>query len=320
MLYLDYSREDGQWLPNIYGGNENLDAVAFLQETNATVGKRVPGALMIAEESTAWPGVTRPDAPGRPRVPPEVEHGLDARQPRLRLPGRDLPVLAPQRDDVLADVRLLRAVRAADLARRGGARQGLAVVEDPRRRMAEGRDAAHLPGPPVGAPRQAAAVHGPGAGQSVGVEPGDPAAVAAQGLPAAQRGPHAGRRPQPGLPVENPALYSQDFTPVRVHLAGRERPRGQRAGLPALGQRRVGDRLRAELLADAAQRLPDRPAVRRASGGRRSTPTPSCTAGRARATWARSIASEHPSHGQPASATITIPPLGALWLVPESAP
>ena len=60
MLYLDYSREPGQWTPNAYGGRENLDAVAFLQEMNATVYKRVPGVVTIAEESTAWPGVTRP--------------------------------------------------------------------------------------------------------------------------------------------------------------------------------------------------------------------------------------------------------------------
>ncbi|MDT4979902.1 MAG: 1,4-alpha-glucan branching enzyme [Pseudonocardiales bacterium] len=60
MLYLDYSREAGQWEPNIYGGRENLEAVAFLQEMNATVYKRVPGAVTIAEESTSWPGVTRP--------------------------------------------------------------------------------------------------------------------------------------------------------------------------------------------------------------------------------------------------------------------
>jgi 1,4-alpha-glucan branching enzyme len=60
MLYLDYSRKDGEWLPNIYGGRENLDAVSFLQEVNATVYKRVPGTVTIAEESTAWPGVTRP--------------------------------------------------------------------------------------------------------------------------------------------------------------------------------------------------------------------------------------------------------------------
>ena len=59
MLYLDYSRKDGQWLPNRYGGRENLEAVAFLQEMNATVYKRVPGAITIAEESTSWPGVTR---------------------------------------------------------------------------------------------------------------------------------------------------------------------------------------------------------------------------------------------------------------------
>jgi len=59
MLYLDYSRKEGEWLPNVYGGRENLDAVAFLQEVNATVYRRVPGAATIAEESTDWPGVTR---------------------------------------------------------------------------------------------------------------------------------------------------------------------------------------------------------------------------------------------------------------------
>ncbi|MFJ9885117.1 1,4-alpha-glucan branching enzyme [Streptomyces sp. NPDC091287] len=60
MLYLDYSREEGQWSPNEFGGRENLDAVAFLQEMNATVYRRNPGVVTIAEESTAWDGVTRP--------------------------------------------------------------------------------------------------------------------------------------------------------------------------------------------------------------------------------------------------------------------
>jgi 1,4-alpha-glucan branching enzyme len=59
MLYLDYSRQPGEWSPNAYGGRENLDAVTFLQETNATVYKQHPGVMTIAEESTAWPGVTR---------------------------------------------------------------------------------------------------------------------------------------------------------------------------------------------------------------------------------------------------------------------
>jgi 1,4-alpha-glucan branching enzyme len=64
MLYLDYSRREGEWLPNRLGGRENLDAISFLQEVNATCYKRVPGIMMIAEESTAWGGVSRP-----------VEHG-----------------------------------------------------------------------------------------------------------------------------------------------------------------------------------------------------------------------------------------------------
>ncbi|MEU9197421.1 1,4-alpha-glucan branching enzyme [Streptomyces hundungensis] len=64
MLYLDYSREDGEWSPNEHGGRENLDAVAFLQEMNATVYRRCPGVVTVAEESTAWDGVTRPTDQG----------------------------------------------------------------------------------------------------------------------------------------------------------------------------------------------------------------------------------------------------------------
>lgn len=64
MLYLDYSREAGEWEPNIYGGRENLEAIRFLQEVNATAYKRYPGIAMIAEESTSYPGVTSPTSAG----------------------------------------------------------------------------------------------------------------------------------------------------------------------------------------------------------------------------------------------------------------
>ena len=58
MLYLDYSREPGQWRPNAHGGRENLEAVDFLRELNTLISRESPGAMVIAEESTAWPGVT----------------------------------------------------------------------------------------------------------------------------------------------------------------------------------------------------------------------------------------------------------------------
>ncbi len=60
MLYLDYSRQEGQWIPNRYGGRENLEAIAFLRQFNELTHGYFPGILTIAEESTAWPGVTRP--------------------------------------------------------------------------------------------------------------------------------------------------------------------------------------------------------------------------------------------------------------------
>ncbi|WP_062435972.1 1,4-alpha-glucan branching protein GlgB [Herbidospora daliensis] len=60
MLYLDYSRRDGEWTPNQFGGRENLDAIEFLKEMNAVAYREAPGIVTIAEESTAWPGVSRP--------------------------------------------------------------------------------------------------------------------------------------------------------------------------------------------------------------------------------------------------------------------
>ena len=60
MLYLDYSRKEGEWIPNQYGGRENLDAIAFMHQLNTLIHEKFPGVLMIAEESTSWPGVSRP--------------------------------------------------------------------------------------------------------------------------------------------------------------------------------------------------------------------------------------------------------------------
>ena len=160
MLYLDYSRRDGEWSPNIYGGRENLEAVSFLQEANATCYKRVPGIMMIAEESTAWPGVTKPTARGRARVRLQVEPGLDARHPVLPVRGPVVPALSPERDHVLDDVRVHRELRAAAVPRRGRARQGIAAAQDARRHLEAVRRAPGPAGLPVGASGQAAAVHG----------------------------------------------------------------------------------------------------------------------------------------------------------------
>jgi 1,4-alpha-glucan branching enzyme len=64
MLYLDYSRNHGEWVPNRYGGRENLEAIDFLREMTAVVSEDAPGCITVAEDSTAWPGVTRPHSEG----------------------------------------------------------------------------------------------------------------------------------------------------------------------------------------------------------------------------------------------------------------
>ena len=162
MLYLDYSRKEGEWTPNEYGGRENLDAVSFLQDVNATCYRNVPGISTIAEESTSWPGVTRPTHLGGLGFGFKWNMGWmnDSLEYVRHEPSP--PAVPPPPDDVLAHLRLLRELRAPPVPRRGCARQGLLAGEDAGRPVAAAGQPARLPRVHVGAPGQAAAVHGRG--------------------------------------------------------------------------------------------------------------------------------------------------------------
>ena len=142
MLYLDYSRQSGQWIPNQYGGRENLEAVSFLQQLNTLTHAEAPGTIMVAEESTAWPGVSRPVHLGGLGFTYKWNMGWMHDTLKYIVARSALPQVGAERDHVLDALRLHRELHPAVLARRGRPRQAIDARQDAWRRVAEGRQPA----------------------------------------------------------------------------------------------------------------------------------------------------------------------------------
>ncbi len=170
MLYLDYSREESEWIPNKFGGRENLDAIEFIKEFNKQSHVQFPGVLTIAEEFDRLARRVSTDVRRRLGLQPEMEHGLDERHAQVHEARAHPPQLPPQRYHVQSAVRLSRELRPAVVARRSGPRQAVAGGPDARRLVAEVRQPAAAVQLYVDASRQEAVVHGRRVGPMARVE------------------------------------------------------------------------------------------------------------------------------------------------------
>jgi 1,4-alpha-glucan branching enzyme len=315
MLYLDYSREEGQWLPNIYGGNENLDAVAFIQETNATVGKRVPGVLMIAEESTAWPGVTRPTHLGGLGF--HLKWNMGWMHDSLGYISRDAIYRSWHHNEMTFSLMYAFSEQfvlpiSHDEVVHGKGSLWSKIPGDEWQKAATLRTFlthqwAH-PGKQL---------------LFMGQELGNPWEWnQAIQLPWQLKDYplHNGVRSLVGdlnrVYKNTPALYSQDFSPMGFTWIDANDREGNVLAYLRWGT--DGSVLACVLNFAPMPHSGYRIGLPFAGVWREAVNSDSeLYGGSGAGNMGEVIASEHPSHGQPASATITIPPLGALWLVPD---
>ena len=319
MLYLDYSRKAGEWVPNEFGGREDLDAVSFLKELNEVLYAREPGVISSAEESTAWPGVSRPTYLGGlgfgfkwnmgwmhdtltyfqndPVYRRFHHHTLTF---SLMYAFSENFILPLSHDEVVHGKRSLLAKMPGDRWQQFANLRSLYAYMW-----------AH--------PGKKLLFMGGELGRAGRVERRRVAPLAPARVGGAPGRALARPRPEPRSTTTTPALWEVDFEPGRVPLAGGERREQQRRRVRATRrERRAAARLRAQPLAGAALRLPrrhaacrgrwrevlntDSPLLRRL--GRRQ-PRRRRARRRCRGTTSRS------------RRCVTLPPLGAVWLVPE---
>ncbi len=305
MLYLDYSREPGQWTPNEHGGRANLDAVAFLQEMNATVYRRVPGVVTVAEESTAWDGVTRATHHKGPSGFGGLGFGLkwnmgwmhDSLEYMSHEPVHrkyhhgemtfsmvyaysENYVLPISHDEVVHGKKSLVSKMPGDWwQQRANERAylGFMWAHPGKQLLFMGQEFAQ------GA--EWSEEHGP---DLVAARPG----VRRGGGPPGHARPGAG--PEHRLPGHARTVAAR-HPPLGIRLGGRGRRRGQRPRVPAAGRRRHPAARGVELRPGGPPRLPPRRPRRRPPPGTRcSTPTPRGTAA---ATWATPTRSSRSRRG-----------------------
>ncbi|GGL90690.1 1,4-alpha-glucan branching enzyme GlgB [Nakamurella endophytica] len=317
MLYLDYSRKEGEWLPNQYGGRENLDAVSFLQETNATVGKRVPGAVMIAEESTSWPGVTRPTHLGGLGF--HLKWNMGWMHDTLEYISRD-PIHRSWHHNELTfsmvyafSEQFVLPISHDEVVYGKGSLWGKVPGDDWRKAATVRAYLAYMwshPGKQL---------------LFMGQELGNPAEWNdAQSVPWELREQplHNGIRTAVGdlnrIYRASPALYSQDFTPAGFNwIDANDRENNMIAYLRWGSD---GSSLACVVNFSAVPRSGYRIGLPFSGVWREVLNTDSTQyGGSGVGNMGAVVASDQSWHGQPASASITVPPLGALWLVPESA-
>ena len=164
------ARSRASGCPTSYGGRENLEAIGVPAGGERHRVQAQPRHRDDRRGVHELGRRHRADQRRRPRLRPQVEHGLDARLAAVHEPGPDVPLAPSPRHHVLVPLRVQRELPAADQPRRGRPRQGFAAEQDAGRPVAEARESARVPGVHVGASRQAAAVHGAGVRPAVRVE------------------------------------------------------------------------------------------------------------------------------------------------------